>query len=217
MSVTLHVPDDIPSSAAGSVLPVTRELDEWLPDPALRTHHRRASSASPERLWRAAREVRLSDAGLLGRLVRWRIPGVPPGISFQELFTSPPFLVLVEEDERFLFSGLVGRIWTLRRDYPRLSDPEEFRGWSGRGTARVLFANWVQEAAGGGATLHSEVRVRPYGAQGRMGVAAVRPLVSAFGHLVGSEGIGAAVRRAEHRDMADRTAPTDDRGKRAAR
>lgn len=141
--------------------------------------------------------MRLSDAGLLGRLVRWRIPGTPAGISFQELFRSPPFIVLAEEEDGSLLSGLVGRIWTLRRDYPRLSDPEEFRGWSVPGTARVLFANWVEEAPRGGATLHAEVRVRSYGTQGRMGVAAVRPLVAAFGHLVGSDGIEAAVRRAE--------------------
>ena len=35
------------------------------------------------------------------------------------------------------------------------------------------------------------------GGQGSIGVAAVRPLVRAFGSLVGSEGLAAAVRRAE--------------------
>ncbi len=41
-------------------------------------------------------------------------------------------------------SGIVGRIWTLRRDYPELRDPEEFRAWSTPGTARVVFANWIE-------------------------------------------------------------------------
>jgi len=41
--------------------------------------------------------------------------------------------------------------------------------------------------------------VQAVGAQGRFGVAAVRPLVAGFGALVGSEGIAAAVRRAEGR------------------
>jgi hypothetical protein len=45
--------------------------------------------------------------------------------------------------------------------------------------------------------LISEARVHPVGSQGRMGVAAVRPLVRGFHNLVGSEGIAAAVRRAE--------------------
>ena len=35
------------------------------------------------------------------------------------------------------------------------------------------------------------------GARGRLGVSAVRPLVRSFGHLIGSDGINAAVRRAE--------------------
>ena len=96
-------------------------------------------------------------------------------------------------------SGLVGRIWTLRRDYPRLTDPEEFRTWSTSGTARVLFANWIEDDGNGRAALASEVRVEAIGAQGRIGVAAVRPLVSAFGNLVGSDGIAAAVRLAEQR------------------
>jgi hypothetical protein len=42
-----------------------------------------------------------------------------------------------------------------------------------------------------------EARVRGIGAKGRIGVAAVRPLVSRFQQLVGSEGIQAAVRLAE--------------------
>jgi len=45
--------------------------------------------------------------------------------------------------------------------------------------------------------LASETRVQALGVQGRVGVAAVRPLVSAFHNLVGSEAIEAAVRRAE--------------------
>jgi hypothetical protein len=41
--------------------------------------------------------------------------------------------------------------------------------------------------------------VAAVGAQGRLGIAAVRPLVSAFGSLIGSDGLEAAVRRAEQR------------------
>ena len=45
----------------------------------------------------------------------------------------------------------------------------------------------------------SETRVQAIGAQGRLGLAAVRPLVNAFQSLVGSDGIEAAVRGAEGR------------------
>lgn len=171
------------------------DLNSWLPDPALRVSHRRRSRAAPDDLWDAARQVRLSDTAVLGRLVRWRIPGLPRDPRFDELFRQPPFMVL-QEGERALVSGLVGRIWTLRRDYPRLATPGEFREWARPGTARVVIASWVEEADDGCA-LVAEARVAAVGLQGRLGVNAVRPVVGAFQQLVGSEGITAAVRRAE--------------------
>jgi hypothetical protein len=173
------------------------ELDHWLADPAVRIAHRRQSAAAPDRLWAAARKLRLSDTGLLGRLVRWRIPGLAADLSFDEMFHCPPFIALVDDNEGSLTSGLVGRIWTLRRDYPQLKAPDEYEQWDEPGTAKVLFANWIEPASGGQTALCAEVRVRAIGAQGRIGVAAVRPLVSAFGQLVGSDGITAAVRLAE--------------------
>jgi hypothetical protein len=176
---------------------VPPDLQQWLPDPALRVVHSRESSASADQLWDAARGVRVADAGLLGRLIRWRIPGTPPRLTFDELFRCPPFTVLDGDHAHALISGLVGRIWTIRRDYPQLSDPEEFRGWGEPGTARVVFANWVSAGSGGRARLTSETRVDANGRQGRIGLAAVRPLVASFHSLVGSDGIAAAVRRAE--------------------
>lgn len=177
---------------------VTPDLDRWLPSPALRVAHSRRSSASVDELWAAARTVRIRDAALLGRLIRWRIPGTSPQVTFDELFRHPPFLVLEGDHHTALVTGLVGRIWTLRRDYPRLSDPQEFRDWSARGTARVVFAHWASEDSEGRSRLASEARVDAIGAQGRVGVAAVRPLVSAFHHLIGSDGLAMAVRRAEN-------------------
>jgi hypothetical protein len=174
----------------------TPDLDQWLPDPALRVFHRRESSASVDALWRSARTVQLSDTGLLGRLVRWRIPDLPGREGFDDLFRQPPFMVL-EEADHLLVSGLVGRIWTLRRDYPHLRSGEEFRDWSQPGTARVVIANWITPADGGGSVIATEARVDSVGTRGRLGLRAVRPLVGSFEHLVGSEGIAAAVRRAE--------------------
>lgn len=174
------------------------DLDHWLPEYGVRIAHRRQSNASPDRLWDAAREVRLADVGMLGRLIRWRIPGLPAGISFAEMFRHPPFIPLVDDADGASVSGIVGRIWTLRRDYPELDGPDAFCRWSTSGTARVLFANWVEPADhGASAALASEVRVQAIGVQGRLGVAAVGPLTAAFQGLIGSEGIAAAVRRAE--------------------
>jgi hypothetical protein len=173
------------------------ELDAWLPAPDICVSHRRSSSASPERLWEATRSVRLSDTRLLGRLIRWRIPGVPAAATFDELFRGQPFVV-VGEEELALVSGLVGRIWTLRRDYPELEGPDQFGAWSKSGTAKVVFANWVQSTTDG-AVLRSETRVKAFGVQGQVGLTSVRPLIRAFNQLVSSDAMAAALRRAEGR------------------
>ena len=177
---------------------VAPDLDKWLPDPALRVTHRRESTVSAAELWQAARETRLSETAVLGRLVRLRIPGLARDLGYDDLFRQPPFIVL-EEGEHALVSGLVGKIWTLRRDYPQLGSPQAFADWSKGGTARVVIANWAVERPDGGSALAAEARVEPVGTQGRLGVAAVRPVVRGFQNLVGSDGISAAVRRAERR------------------
>jgi hypothetical protein len=115
------------------------------------------------------------------------------------MFRGPPFNVLAE-DEFGLVSGLVGRIWTLRRDYPRLSGPEEFRTWSTRGTVRVLFANWVEPVGEDSAALVSETRVQAVDGRGRLGLMAVRPLISSSHQLISREGIQAALRALAERE-----------------
>lgn len=175
--------------------PARPDLDRWVPDPAVRVIHHRQTAAPADRLWQSARELQLGDTRLLGRLIRWRIPGVAAASSFDDLFAQPPFTVLARGDWS-LVSGLVGRIWTLRRDYPDV-DPEEFRQWSTPGTAKVLFANWVEPADSGRHELFSETRVKAFGAQGRIGLASVRPLIRGFEQLVGTDALTAAVRRAE--------------------
>jgi len=175
---------------------VKPDLDSWLERPVIRTHHRRESNVDAAALWTAARSVRLADTRALGRLIRLRIPGIPPGITFDELFRAPPFAVLYEDDSTLL-SGLVGRIWTIRRDYPRLSGPDEFRRWSARGTVRVLFGTWVEPSGPGVTALVSETRVAAVDRRARFGLAALRPLIAASHNLIGSDGIDLAVARAD--------------------
>jgi hypothetical protein len=175
--------------------PFSEEVDAWLPDSAIRVAHRVRSTATPEELWRAASELTLAQSPVLGRLVQWRIPGTARELTFDRLLREAPFLVLLE-GERARLSGLVGRIWTLRRDYPELHEPEQFRGFSESGSARVAIGIWAEEDARGGA-LCAEARVQGLGVQGQIGVGAVRPLVRGFQHLISSEALRAAVRRAE--------------------
>jgi hypothetical protein len=175
---------------------VKPDLDTWLERPTIRIHQRREANVEPAALWSAARSVRLADTRALGRLIRLRIPGVPLGIAFDELFRGPPFTVL-QEDETALLSGLVGRIWTIRRDYPSLSGPDEFRSWSARGTVRVLFATWVEPVSDGVAALVNETRVAAVDRRARFGLGAVRPLIAASQNLIGSDAFEVAVARAQ--------------------
>jgi hypothetical protein len=172
------------------------DLDAWLPDPTVQTFHRREAAVPARRLWEAAGEVRLTDSRVLGRVVRWRIPGEPARITFRDLLAADPFRVL-EEGENYSLSGLVGRIWTLRRDYPQLADPQAFRDWRRNGTVRVLFAHWTEPAGPRRSALVSEVRVGAGDRQARLGVRLVRPLIAAFDPLIENETLAVAVRRAE--------------------
>jgi len=171
------------------------DLDAWLADPAARTFHRRVARADQEALWRALGTVRLSECRVLGRIVRWRIPGEPAQVTFRELFRTDPFTVL-EEGERHSLSGLVGRIWTLRRDYPKLRDGEAFRAWRRGGTAKVLIAHWVEPDSAGHSAVVSEARVGVADLQGRLGLRLVRPLIARFDPLIGTEALALAARRA---------------------
>jgi hypothetical protein len=109
---------------------VRPDLDIWLDDAPIRVRHRREAAVDEATLWEAARTVRVKDTRVLGRLLRWRIPGTSGSMPYDTLFREPPFAVLHEE-EGALVSGLVGRIWTLRRDYPVIG-PDEFRSCRAR-------------------------------------------------------------------------------------
>ena len=172
------------------------DLDAWLPDPAIVTRHQRTAAAEPDALWTAARRLRLDETRTIGRLVRWRIPGVPGDQSFMGLLSEDPFTVL-EEGPHHSISGLCGRIWTLARDYAQLSGPDDFMGWRKPHTVRVLFAHWVTPAPGGGSTLFSEARVAPTDRSAAMRLRALWLAVGPFERLIGAEALALAAARAE--------------------
>ena len=170
------------------------DLDRWLPEPVLRTNHRRESSATAAELWESAATVRLRDCRVLGRLIRARIPGLQPSLTFPELFRSSPFNLL-EAGPTYNLSGLCGRIWTMRGDFAVLSQPSEFANWHTPGTVRVLFAGWA-EATESGSVLVSEVRIAAVDRKASFRMRALKPFVSAFQGLVGTEPLQIAVQRA---------------------
>ena len=171
-------------------------LDAWLDRPQVRTLHRRSARAGPDALWTAASRVRLRDTRTLGRLVRWRIPGLDSGLTYHDLFRTYPFTVLEEGDDHLL-SGLCGRIWTLARDYPRLDGAEEFAAWDEPGTVRVLFAHWVRPA-GAEAELVTEARVQPTDRLASLRLRALWSVIGPFERLA-AEPLTLAAQRAGYR------------------
>lgn len=173
------------------------DLERWLPaaQAAVSTRHvRTATGVGADALWAAAQAVRLSDTRRLGRLVGWRIPGLRSGLAYHELFSEPPFCVL-DRGAHALVSGLVGRIWTLARDYPPLAGPAGFAAWAEPGTVRVAFAHRA-EPCPGGARLISEARVAPVDGAAERRLRMVWALVGPFERLVGAEPLALAVERA---------------------
>jgi hypothetical protein len=185
---------EAPAAAAGNSL----NLDAWLPDPQVRTRHRRVARAGADDLWRAAESLRVRDTPVLGRAIRWRIPGTPADLAYGELFRRYPFTTL-DEGDHHLVAGLAGRIWTLKRDYPRLAGPDEFLAWDRGGTVRVVIAHWVEDAGDGAVAIVSESRVQAVDRRGALRLRAVWAAVSRFDRLIGGEALRAAARRAESR------------------
>ena len=153
---------------------------------------------APDALWQTANALKLSETRALGRLIRWRIPGLPARLTYGELFRAYPFVV-VDEGERHLVAGLCGRIWTLARDYPRLAGPEDFAAWDEPGTVRVLFAHWVEPDGDGGSTIVSEARIAPVDRAAARRLRSLWMLIGVFERLIGAESLELAVARAEGR------------------
>jgi hypothetical protein len=172
------------------------DLDSWLPDPQVRTLHRRSANADADRLWDAAEAVRLRDTPALGRAVRWRIPGTPSDLSFRDLFGEYPF-ALIAEGTRWSVSGMCGRIWTLSRDYPRIDGVEDFLAWKEPDTARVVLAHWIEGEGSGHNALVSETRIKPVDGHARFRIRALWTLVGHLEPLIEREALRIAVERAE--------------------
>ncbi len=169
-------------------------LDAWLPDPTVRTHHRRSADADPDALWHAATTLRLTDTRTLGRLVRWRIPGLERDLTYGELFRAYPFTVL-EEGEHTCSPGCAGgsgrspattRASTGPRRSPSGPSPAPCACCSATGSRRPT----------DGAELVSEARVQPTDRTAALRLRALWKVIGPFERLVGAEAIGVAAARA---------------------
>ena len=182
------------------------EIDRWLPHPQVRTRHRRSARVAPDELWHAAESVRVSDAPVFGRVLRWRIPGTPTEVAFRDVLRCYPFVVLAEGDG-WSISGLCGVIWSIRRDYPRLEGPDAFDAWDGPGSVRVVLAHWVEPDEAGSAIV-SEARIEPVDRAASIRTRLLWASVGRFQRLIGGEVLSAAVRAAERAAAPGQSADT---------
>ena len=104
---------------------------------------------------------------------------------------------MIAEGTRWSVSGMCGRIWTLRRDYPRIDGADDFLAWEERGTVRVLLAHWIETDGPGRSALVSETRIKPVDRQAALRLRALWALVGHFERLIGGEVLRAAARGAE--------------------
>ena len=128
--------------------------------------------------------------------MRWRIPGTPSDLSFGDLFRQYPFAVIAE-GSRSSVSGMCGRIWPLRRDYPRIEGAEDFLAWEGPDTARVLLAHRIEPDGPGRNALVSEARIKPVDREAGFRIRALWAVVGHFERLIDAEALRPAARRAE--------------------
>ena len=178
---------------------VAPDLNLWLDRPALRIVHRRASRASAEQLWSAALEIELGEVGCWGGSFAGASPALAAEQSVRAAFRYPaPFL-----GTRAARKAEPARAWSVRSGpaarLPRAGGPEEFRDWSRRGTARVVFAptGWQATDARLLGVDHVESRFRPLAPRAH-GAAAVRaPWFAPSAPSSAPRGSQAAVRRAE--------------------
>jgi hypothetical protein len=172
-------------------------LDQWLPNHDIRLRHARTSTATPEQLWAAANQLRLSETPTMRRLIRWRLGAHAPtaDVTYRELFRSGIFMLL-EEGDRHSVSGVAGRIWAPSGDYARFATPAQYREYERGGTAMVALLTQVREHERG-SQIVSESRVRVHGRRARMVFRGFWAVVRPFSRFVPHEVLAAAVRRAE--------------------
>ena len=131
--------------------------------------------------------MRLSDTRTLERLVRWRIPDVPPTQTFDELFRTYPF-TLLDAGDTWSLSGPV-RAHLDARPATTRGSPGRRRSATGTSAAPsgCCSPTGPSRARTGARELVSEARVDPVDAAARLRLRALWTVIGPFERLVGAE------------------------------
>lgn len=171
-------------------------IDEFLPTFDVAERYRVNVSASPDKVYAAARRMDISDA----TLTRWlfRLRGIPASSKFtREDFIKMRFVLLGEKPEDEILLGLVGRFWTASGGLRRVN-VEEYRRFSEPGYAKAAWNfHLVPQADNTTTILETETRVYCTDDTSRRKFRLYWTLIGAFSGLIRREILQSIKRSAE--------------------
>jgi hypothetical protein len=140
-------------------------IDRFLPDYDVVEHHAVDINAPVDEAYRAVKELDLARSPIVLALLFARgLPHLFTGavkpkrrLGLDEIVESG-FVVLVEEPDRELVLGIVGKFWQLSSGVHRI-EPDEFIGFDAPGLAKAAWNFVVSARPGGGSRVETETRV----------------------------------------------------------
>jgi hypothetical protein len=191
-----------------------RLLDRFLPDYDFNEVHVIAVRASPERVYRAIKEVRPREIPLL--LPFFALRGLPRLLMRQgqllsagdrtfldQVLDNGGFILLAEEADRQLVVGAVGRFWQASSGLAALGDAQEFLAFDRPDWAKAAMDFVVRDAPErGGVVLRTETRIRVTGKAERRKFAVYWLFIRWPSGLLRRTILGAIKRRAERYERA---------------
>lgn len=170
--------------------------DRFLPDWDVRSRHETRVRSSPERVWRALRDLDLAESWIVWALFRLR--GLPrTALRFDGLSTIG-FQVLGERPPEEVLLGLIGRFWTLTGGIREVSR-EAFAAFDEPGYALATWSFELSPAAGELTRVATETRVRCTDEASRRRFRRYWRLVGPFSGLIRREILRQVRRAAEPR------------------
>jgi hypothetical protein len=178
-------------------------IDQFLPEYDVGEHHEVVVDATPDRAYRAVKEVDLARSPVVLALLAARgLPHLFTGavkpkrqLQLDDILESG-FVVLAEEPGRELVLGIVGKFWQLSSGVHRV-EPDEFIAFDDPGYSKAVWNFVVTDRSAGGATVATETRVVSTDADARRNFGRYWWLIGRFSALIRRIVLGQIKREAE--------------------